>query len=110
MEQKTELKQIKNQLVINARRWFDKVNGNTYHAVQVFDGNELIAKKGGLNYGYGEHYRQTAFEELIKVGYYSAEKRENGTYISYSKFQDDLRKALVFCNDMSRQKDLKEWD
>ena len=100
---------IKTLLVINARRWFDKVNGNTYHAVQVFDGNELIAKHA-LTYGYGEHYRQTAFELLIKAGYYSDERRENSSYVDFSKFQDDLKKGLVFCNDMGRQKDLKEWD
>ena len=104
------MKKIKTMLIINARRWFDRVNGNTYHAVQVFDGKELIAKKGGLNYGYGEQYRQTAFKLLIDLGYYSDERRENGTYLDFSKFQDDLRKGHVFVNDMSRQKDLKEWN
>lgn len=103
------MEKIKNMIVINARRWFDKVNGNTYHAVQVFDGNELIGQQG-LTYGYGEHYRQTAFKILIKQGYYADTRRENGTHTELSKFQDDLRKGLVFCNDMPRQKDLKEWD
>ena len=99
------MRQFKKMLVINSRRWFDKVNGNACHAVQVFDGNELIGQQG-FTYGYGEHYRQTAFELLIKAGYYEGVRRENGAYLELSKFQDD---GLVFCNDMPRQKDLKEW-
>jgi hypothetical protein len=100
-----ELKTIKKCLVVKALRWFDKINGNTYHSVAVFNGNELIGKENFV-YGYGEHYRQTAFEILINAGYYEGTRRANGTYEELNKFQDDLRKGLVFCDDVTRKQKL----
>lgn len=49
----------------NAVRWFDKINGNTYHSVRVTrnkDNNVLVHT---LTYGYEEHYKQTALEIML---------------------------------------------
>jgi hypothetical protein len=57
------------QYVANAVRWFDKMNGNTYHSVQitrVLDGNTIYCP---YQYGYGEQYRHTALVEMVKNGW-----------------------------------------
>lgn len=58
-------RQIK--FICNAARWFDKVNGNTYHSVRVIrcSDSETIAHK--LTYGYGDMYRQTALELMVNA-------------------------------------------
>jgi hypothetical protein len=44
---------------INARRWFERTNGNTYHSVSVLvDGAEIGVAP--FSYGYDEHYMVTA--------------------------------------------------
>ena len=58
---------MKIKYIVNAVKWWDKVNGNTYHSVRVTrceDGKQLV---GPMQYGYGDHYRQTALEIM---GYY----------------------------------------
>lgn len=54
------------KFIANAVIWFDKVNGNTYHSVnitRVEDGKTIYCP---FQYGYGEHYRQTALEAMSK--------------------------------------------
>ena len=60
---------MKNKIkfVANAVKWFDKVNGNTYHSVRItrtMDGKTIACP---FQYGYGDHYRQTALEEMARV-------------------------------------------
>lgn len=45
---------------ITGRRWFDRVNGNTYHntVLHLKDGTTV---ESGFQYGYNEQYLQTAF-------------------------------------------------
>jgi len=67
------------KFVANAVRWFDKVNGNTYHSVnitRVKDGKTIYCP---MTYGYGEHYRQTALKAMYQVG-----------WIDNSIYTDDL--------------------
>jgi len=49
--------------VIHAKKWFDKVNGNTYHAVRVLDTVRQLQLKVPFQYGYGDHYRTTSQDE-----------------------------------------------
>ncbi len=52
-----------------AIKWWDKVNGNTYHSVRISrhrDGKLLYCP---FQYGYGDHYRQTALEAMAKAGW-----------------------------------------
>lgn len=67
---------------INAKEWFDKVNGNSYFSAVVslnygMDESEQIFLP--FQYGYGSHYVDMAAEELDKLGYISLEKYENGS-------------------------------
>ena len=64
-----ETKQITPPAVIHVhgRKWFDKVNGNTYHSATVYvDGRKV--HESGCVYGYGDHYLQTATEWLDRAG------------------------------------------
>ena len=47
-------------------KWFDKVNGNTYHNVKVIDGDNITYL--GYEYGYGSQYRYRA-DEYFKAKY-----------------------------------------
>ncbi len=94
-------------LVINGQRWFDKINGNTYHSVQVFINGKLIAEQG-LTYGYGDHYRQTAFELLEKI-YPKLNNTDSTNQVYEAQYQYTERlfdSVLYFCHDVSRKKDL----
>ena len=51
---------MQKKFTVIAKKWFDKVNGNTYHSVRCIrhrDGKVIV---GQFQYGYGESYRHTA--------------------------------------------------
>ena len=52
-----------NDLIVLVKRYFDKVNGNTYHSVQFKYKGEVY--HSGKTYGYERQYEQT-FRELFK--------------------------------------------
>jgi hypothetical protein len=72
------------KFIANAVRWFDRVNGNTYHSVnitRVKDGKTIYCP---LQYGYGEHYRQTALEAMSKNNWLPEQyKTGSGDYNTY---------------------------
>tara|TARA_A100001201_G_scaffold18976_2_gene21398 strand:+ start:191 stop:493 length:303 start_codon:yes stop_codon:yes gene_type:complete len=51
-----------NDLIVLVKKYFDKVNGNTYHSVQFEIDNKIYYS--GKIYGYGRQYEKT-FESLI---------------------------------------------
>jgi hypothetical protein len=53
--------------IAHAVRWFDRINGNTYHSVRITrvrDGKIIACP---FTYGYGDHYRQSALEAMAKA-------------------------------------------
>jgi hypothetical protein len=60
---------MKIKYIAQAVKWFDKVNGNTYHSVRItkVENGETIVD--GFQYGYGEHYRQTALMRMLEAGW-----------------------------------------
>ena len=46
-----------NDLIVLVKKYFDKVNGNTYHSVQFKYNSEVY--HSGKRYGYGIMYEQT---------------------------------------------------
>lgn len=73
------------KFVATAVRWFDKVNGNTYHSVQITrvkDGKTIYCP---ITYGYGEHYQQTALEAMEKAKWLPKEYRGQSEY-GYKKY------------------------
>ena len=79
------MKQI-NNVVIIGRKWFDKINGNTYHSAQVIINGGEMNIRSNRQYGYGDSYITTATELLIDNDY----SRDNMA-------RDDLRNWLK-CN------------
>lgn len=89
---------MKNQYVFLVKKWFDKVNGNTYHSVEYhnFDTGKTITS--GIVYGYEDHYKQTAYELMVKHGYSTdpslKEFQENHT-IHYHVVEVSRKRDLV---------------
>lgn len=101
----TEVKTID----INAKEWFDKVNGNSYWSAQATINFGMPDSKTiyvPFQYGYGDHYASATIEQLQKDGIlpdnetiYSPSRwcRENGI-IYRSQKQENCR-----------QRDVKAW-
>lgn len=64
--------------IIEGRRWFDKINGNTYHSVYITDThtNKRILSEP-MTYGYGDQWKHTAYDALLKAGLVKEEDRFN---------------------------------
>ena len=58
--------------VIHAKKWRDKTNGNTYHASRVLDTKRQLQLAVQFQYGYGDHFKTTAEDEMIKQGWIKA--------------------------------------
>jgi len=115
-------------VMIEAKRWFERTNGNTYHSVNVYVNNELIGRVP-FTYGYGEQYIETAFDILAEWGMFPYEKTDElitvnagqpneyqttlesrNRWDARGKFRHDQmenrQKYLVRCFDVKRKKDL----
>ena len=92
------------KFVGNAVKWFDKVNGNTYHSVRITKcktGEQIACQ---FQYGYGEQYRYTALEAMSKAkwiptGYRDGPnqymyERENNYPIAWS-VSDGSKRAMI---------------
>jgi len=55
-------------LHVEARRWFQRSAGNTYHSVRIYrDGEQMTFVP--FAYGYDDMWLQTAFDQLRSTGY-----------------------------------------
>lgn len=73
------------KFVADAVRWFDKVNGNTYHAVRVMRVRDGIMIYSRFQYGYGDHYRQTALLMMAGARWLPVKYRANSDYMLYER-------------------------
>lgn len=55
------------KFTVIAIKWFDKYNGNTYHSVRCIRHKDNAIVVGAYQYGYGEHYKQTALAIMAKA-------------------------------------------
>ena len=72
---------MKIQFTVYACRWFDKVNGNTYHSARIQrtkDGKTIVAP---FQYGYGDHYRQSALQAMFEAGWLPKKYGEKDVYM-----------------------------
>ena len=58
------------KFTVIAVKWFDKVNGNTYHSVRCIRHKDSAIVVGYFRYGYGDHYKQTALDEMYDAGWF----------------------------------------
>ena len=66
---------------INAKEWFDKVNGNSYFSAVIFINlgmKNSLEIKMPFQYGYGDHYIDMAKKELIERKLIKPEVYSNG--------------------------------
>jgi hypothetical protein len=63
-----------NSIFIEGRLWFDKINGNTYHAVKI-EANGRTIHYIPITYGYEDMYLYTALAWLKSYGLVSEETR-----------------------------------
>lgn len=61
---------MEKKFTVIAKKWFDKVNGNTYHSVRCIRHKDNDIVVGQFQYGYGEHYKQTALEIMFEAGWF----------------------------------------
>ena len=82
------------KVIVEGKRWFQKLYGNTYHTVKVSVDNEVFYSD--ITYGYGNHFEQTAIEVLKNNGFDCPE---------YGKFQrlEGFESHVI---DVKRKKDL----
>jgi len=103
-------KKIKN-LVILAKRWNDRMYGNTYHSVKVYVNMKLVGSVG-FKYGYERAFMTTVLEILQSNNYWP----DSGKYLPSGFPKDEydfdmwLRKnndkVIIDVTDVSRRKDL----
>ena len=98
-------KLTKNDTVtIVGRRWFEKVNGNTYHSFYLYVNGELIAYNP-FNYGYDTQYLQNA---LCELGKHFDLKVESVYKHSLHKIKEVTgANFVVSVSDVKRRKDLE---
>jgi len=77
-------KKIKSIMIVG-KRWFDKVNGNTYCSSRVYINGEYSFCVP-WTYGYGNYYEQKAKEVLNSKGLIKLEKYSNGCYSSFHEY------------------------
>lgn len=68
--------------VVNVVKWFDRVNGNTYHSCRITRQRDGKAIACPFTYGYDSAYKQTAFNAMKKAGWirsdgYDYERKHN---------------------------------
>ena len=56
-----------NKIIITAKEWFDRINGNSYFAAKIDLENKTLLIP--FAYGYGEAYLYEAIKLLIKENY-----------------------------------------
>jgi DNA-binding transcriptional regulator PaaX len=66
-------------ITILAREWFDKINGNSYFAGEIYIDNKEVAQMP-FQYGFGEQYRYEAVTQLIKEGFLKDFKENESLY------------------------------
>lgn len=70
-------KERKIKFTVIGAKWFDKVNGNTYHSVRCIRHKDGAVVVGEFRYGYDDHYKQTALEEMAKAGWLPKKYKDN---------------------------------
>lgn len=94
-------------ITITGRRWFQKTYGNTYNTACINVDGEFITKTA-IQYGYGNHYTEIAFQKLIELGLVDdRETYSNGNKEALWVYCERKGIKLIDqCLDVSRKKDL----
>ena len=70
---------ILRSLFIEAREWFDKVNGNSYFSARIWvDGSQIAILP--FQYGYGSQFEYEAQKKLLELGYIPQKEKNAGLW------------------------------
>lgn len=83
------------------KRWFDRINGNTYHSVFVYKDGRLIGSEA-FDYGYGDSYQQCALT-IIQAD--STDQQVKDLSVLW-KIKDLGHTLITSCTDVTRKRDL----
>jgi hypothetical protein len=76
---------------VQAKEWFDKVNGNSYFSMDItinFGKNNQKTIYVPMQYGYGDHYRFIAFKTIKKeLNCFKTIKENDGYWNAYDKYK-----------------------
>ena len=79
---------IERSLFVEARLWFDSINGNSYFTARVWvDGKWVLTLP--FQYGYGNQYEYEANEQLIEAGYLPIEFKGKPLHIARDAYKFD---------------------
>ena len=88
-------------LDINAKEWFDRINGNSYFSAEIvvnYGMKDSQTIKLPFQYGYGDHYQYMAIEELKKHGLtdkkYLHDLKNDGIIVRTNKQRNCRKKDL----------------
>jgi len=90
---------------VNCKEWFDKINGNSYFAGTITVNYGMKTAKVinmPFQYGYGDHYRDMAFELLQKLDIIPKQER-NLSYWSYYKESNIVARHSLHENCLKRE-------
>ena len=73
------------KFTVIAKKWWDRVNGNTYHSVRCVRHKDNVVVVGPFQYGYGEGYKQTALEVMVEARWFPKKYIIDSKYASKSK-------------------------
>lgn len=91
---------------IQAKEWFDKINGNSYFSMNItinFGMSDQESFYVPIQYGYGDQYRHEAFEELQKRSFIPKQDgmaqmwkyyQDNNIIVRYSKQENCKKRDL----------------
>ena len=75
------MKERKIKFIVYGARWFDKINGNTYHSVTVIRCRDSKAIAVPWQYGYDNCYQQTALKAMLDNGWLPKKYNEKNVYL-----------------------------
>jgi len=64
---------VARSVFIEAREWTDTTYGNSYFSARIWVDGEIVSVLP-FQYGYGDHYKQIAHQELIALGYFTEDE------------------------------------
>ena len=94
------IKELMQHYAITVVKWYDKVNGNTYHNVKVRDLHATQDLTSGLTYGYGSQYLVTA-ANLIQA--HNGDLNPEFESVNYN----DLSYCVLSITQVNTKKELK---
>ena len=87
---------------VNAKQWFDRINGNSYFAGSIvlnFGQEDQKQFSMPFQYGYGDYYLQKALETLQESEYiptkYSSELRDLGIILRTNMQRNCKKRELM---------------